>query len=72
MSEPGKASAAASSAARRLAQREVAGVVSVAVVDALQPVEVAEEHRQLPAAREPRGHRLVEPLVQRTPVRAGR
>ncbi len=54
---------------RRLAEREVAGVVPVAVVDALQPVEVAEQQRQLPARCEPGGHRLVQAVVQRAAVR---
>ena len=50
-------------------ERPVAGVVAVAVVDVLEPVEVAEQQRQLAPGRERAGHGLLQPLVERAPVR---
>ena len=49
-------------------QHAVAGVVAEPVVDALEPVEVAVEHRDRTAAPHRLGQRVVEPVEEQRPV----
>jgi hypothetical protein len=58
--------------AARGGERAVARVVTVPVVDVLEPVEVAEEQRELAPGRQRTRHRLLQPVVERAAVRQAR